>query len=250
MPISKSRLLSASLFGLLLGFVLLPLSAAAQTTAPNEWTWMGGSSLSATGDLPGVYGTLGTPAAGNAPGSRYGAANWSDSAGNLWLFGGYGYDSTGVGGYLDDLWEFNSSTNQWAWMGGSNTIPPPTNSIYEQGLPGVFGTFQTPAAGNIPGSRSGAAAWTDSKGNFWLFGGYGFDSADHLGDLNDIWEFNPTTNVWTWMGGSSTNSGSCVGGGVCGQPGMYGILGKSASGNMPGGRQTIDRKSTRLNSSH
>ena len=40
------------------------------------------------GGQPGVYGTLGTPAAGNIPGGRLDAASWTDDNGNLWLFGG------------------------------------------------------------------------------------------------------------------------------------------------------------------
>ena len=33
-------------------------------------------------------------------------AGWVDSSGNLWLFGGLGFDSNGSPGYLNDLWEF------------------------------------------------------------------------------------------------------------------------------------------------
>src|SRR5271168_2966610 len=72
------------------------------------------------------------------------------------------------------------------------------------GMPGVYGILDTPAAGNQPGGREGAAYWTDSKGNFWLFGGEGFDSTGTAGDLNDLWEFNISTGYWAWMGGSST----------------------------------------------
>ena len=219
----------------LFAFLAMSLPSAAQTTAPNEWTWMGGSSLSASGDQPGVYGTLGAPGAGNAPGGRTSAVSWTDNKGNLWLFGGYGYDSARVWGYLDDLWEFNSSTDQWAWMGGSSTLPTP-GGLVNEGLPGVYGTLQTPARGNIPGSRTGASGWTDTKGNLWLFGGFGFDSASHQGHLNDLWEFDPSTGEWAWMGGSSTLPPSC--GSLCGAPGVYGALGTPAAGNIPGGRQT------------
>ena len=45
---------------------------------------------------PGVYGTLGTPAAGNVPGGRFGAVSWTDSSGHLWLFGGLGHDASGA----------------------------------------------------------------------------------------------------------------------------------------------------------
>jgi hypothetical protein len=48
------------------------------------------------------------------------------------------------------------------------------------GVPGVFGTLGTPAAGNTPGGSQYASAWTDSSGNFWLFGGYGTEAAKAL----------------------------------------------------------------------
>jgi uncharacterized repeat protein (TIGR02543 family) len=66
-------------------------------------TWVSGSS---SRNQPGGYGTRGVAAGSNVPGSRYGAISWIDGSGNLWLFGGYGYDSAGNLGYLNDLWEF------------------------------------------------------------------------------------------------------------------------------------------------
>jgi hypothetical protein len=80
-----------------------------------EWTWMSGSD---THDQPGTYGTQGTPAPDNTPGAREGAATWIDTTGNFWLFGGMGLDSTGTGGYLNDLWKYTGG--EWTWMSGSN----------------------------------------------------------------------------------------------------------------------------------
>jgi len=186
--------------------------------ATSEWTWVSGSSTVPAfgGGQPGVYGTLGTPAAGNVPGGRIEAVSWTDGEGHLWLFGGEGYDSTGMYSYLNDLWEFDPATSEWTWMGGSN--------IGQQ--TGVYGTLGTPAAGNIPGARYGAVSWTDSNGRLWLFGGDGWDSTGSLGPLNDLWVFDPSTSEWTWMGGSSTAN----------QRGAYGTLGTPAAGNAPGSR--------------
>jgi len=44
------------------------------------------------------------------PGARSSFSSWIDSSGNMWLFGGYGYDSSGDLGYLNDLWQYNPST--------------------------------------------------------------------------------------------------------------------------------------------
>ena len=209
--------------------------------AIEEWTWMGGAtSFSLIGGESGSYGTLGTP--GGYPGGRYSAASWTDSDGNFWLFGGFGFGSAVSElrdeGYLNDLWKFNPAAKEWTWMGGSNTASgdsaggdPAAGEGY-QGTPGVYGTLGTPAAGNTPGARQYASSWTDIHGNLWLFGGSGADSTGNEGDLNDLWEFNPSTGLWAWMGGSSTSSD----GNVNGQPGVYGTLGTPASGNVPGGR--------------
>jgi len=186
--------------------------------ATNEWTWMGGSSNlnGGTNTGAGVYGTLGTFAAGNLPPGRSGAVTWTDSKGTLWLFGGQGSDSTGGGGVFNDLWEFNPSTNEWAWVAGAKTV----------NQRGVYGTLGTGAAGNVPGGRNSAVGWTDGKGDLWLFGGAGLDSAGTQASLNDLWEFNPSTNQWTWVGGPNT----------AGQPGVPGKLRTPAAGNIPAAR--------------
>jgi N-acetylneuraminic acid mutarotase len=213
------------------------------TSALGVWAWMSGSSTiptcSSPGQtcaIPGVYGTLGIPAAANTPSGRAYSATWTDKSGNLWLFGGEGFDTAGTydDAQLNDLWEFTVSTGEWAWMGGSNTVGPPN-----YGFPGVYGTLGTPAASNIPGGRALANTWTDPSGNFWLFGGAGIDSAGVYNGLNDLWKFNPSTMKWTWMSGSSVaGPAGCQQTNTCGQPGVYGTLGTPAVGNVPGGRQS------------
>jgi hypothetical protein len=91
-----------------------------------EWTWMGGSDTAPNFGLPGVYGTLGIADAANIPGGRQQSASWRDSAGNLWLFGGYGVDSTGASGQLDDLWKYDVGAGQWTWISGTNVAPAST----------------------------------------------------------------------------------------------------------------------------
>jgi hypothetical protein len=159
MPTRKRRLLSGSLRASALFLVCVSLSARAQTTVSDEWTWMGGSnSASNNAGQLGVYGTLGTAAAGNIPGGTFWASSWTDRNGNLWLFGGAGNtvgNGNSTGGYSNGLWEFRPSTNEWAWMAGTN--------IANQ--PGVYGTLGTPAAANFPGARTSAETWTDKSGN-------------------------------------------------------------------------------------
>jgi N-acetylneuraminic acid mutarotase len=204
--------------------------AFAQT---DEWTWMDGNSTWANG-RPGVYGTLGTAAALNIPGGRSFGVSWTDSNGHFWLFGGNGIDANGTTGFLNDLWEYDPAAHDWVWKRGSNAIANTCIQITGTtfcGEPGVYGTLDSPAAGDTPGGREWATGWVDSSGHLWLFGGWGFDSAGTLGFLNDLWEFDPSTNEWTWMGGSSTVPAL-----FDGQPGVYGALETPAPTNYPGSR--------------
>jgi len=41
----------------------------------------------------------------NVPGARYGSFSWIDVSGELWLFGGSGYDASGSWNDLNDLWK-------------------------------------------------------------------------------------------------------------------------------------------------
>ncbi len=238
------RTLPRQLFPFVLLRILLLLAAFAGFGAAHaqsgQWTWMGGSATLGSNcyfvgnnqvcGQPGIYGSLRMPSAGNIPGSRGGAAAWTDRDGKFWLFGGWGFDAGGASLVnLDDLWEFDPSTNEWAWMGGSSTAGD------KGGRPGVYGKLGTPAAGNIPGSRGYGVAWTDDSGDFWLFGGYGYDADGSIGFLNDLWEFAPSTKEWTWMSGSRTLP-SCGFPKYCGQPSVFGTKGSPAAANVPGGR--------------
>jgi hypothetical protein len=176
-----------------------------------QWTWMQGSSV---GNQSGNYGTQGTSAVTNTPGGRFNAMSWTGPTGDLWLFGGDALDSTGAPGYLNDLWKY--SAGQWTWMQGSNV-----------GLqPGVYGTQGTASATNVPGGREQSFTWTDASGNFWLFGGNGYDSQGNRGFLNDLWKY--SNGQWTWVAGSN----------LINQPGVYGTQGMASPDNVPRARNS------------
>jgi hypothetical protein len=172
----------------------------------------------------GSYGTQDTAAPGDIPGARAGAVSWTDASGALWLFGGAGptvgggcnlYDPlcwAGTNAYFNDLWKY--SGGEWTWVSGSNTTDQS----------GKYGTQGVAAAGNVPGARYGGTSWRDANGNFWFFGGAGYDSAGNDGYLNDLWKY--SGGQWTWMGGSN----------VVNQMGLYGTQGTAAPNNIPGAR--------------
>ncbi len=179
---------------------------------------------------PGVYGTLGKSDAANFPGGRWSTANWADTSGNLWLYGGYGYDANGVLGLLNDLWEYDISNNQWTWMGGSSTLSSSRIRV-NHGLRNSAAVCRRKQTRLPLGKRQLA----DGGGHFWLFGGEGYYSVGVPGTFNDLWEFDPSRNEWAWMGGSDTAGNDC-GSGNCLQPGVYGTPGVPAAGNIPGSR--------------
>ncbi len=155
-----------------------------------NWNFEGGQ---ATGGNCFAYPTAVDQA--GTPSARSDSVSWIDSSGNFWMFGGYVADD--VTGFcpsadaFNDMWEYTPSTNTWVWQG------PLASSVQDQ--PGIYN-----GVGNAgtPGARYWSTGAQDAAGNFWMMGGYGFDSASNEGYLNDLWEWNGTT--WTWMSGSST----------------------------------------------
>jgi N-acetylneuraminic acid mutarotase len=177
-----------------------------------NWTWVSGMDTSVR---KGTYGTRGVTSPSNVLGSRVGALTWIDSGGNLWLFGGYGWDSLGsITGELNDLWKFDGTN--WTWMNGYNT----------RNHSGQYGTLGAADPTNLPGTRDSSVTWVDKSGNFWLFGGYGIDFSLGWSDLNDAWKYDGTN--WTWMGGGQAVE----------QPGVYGTRGTSSPSNIPGARDS------------
>jgi hypothetical protein len=137
-----------------------------------NWTWISGNSV---GDQNAYHGTKGVASPSNNPGSRYRPANWIDSNGNFWLFGGSFSNSNSlysyllveliISGYFNDLWKFDGE--EWVWAAGTNA----------SNQNGVYGENGIPDSNNIPGGRDLAVSWMDNFGNFWMFGGRGYDSS-------------------------------------------------------------------------
>jgi N-acetylneuraminic acid mutarotase len=182
-------------------------------SSSQTFTWMKGTNILFQA---GLYGTQGVSSPTNNPGSRHGAATWVDQQGNLWLFGGEGYDNTTTLCWLNDLWKFNPQTNEWTWIRGNTS----------GNQPGIYGVQALPSSSAQPGSREFPVSWTDAAGNFWLFGGDGFASTPTFGRLGDLWKYNPVSNQWTWMNGFT----------IVAQNGNYGTMGVASISNVPGAR--------------
>lgn len=171
-------------------------------------------------DANGRYGNLGLATDSNIPPPRSQATGkeWVES-GNLYLFGGNGKDSTGEVGLLNDLWVYTVSTNQWTWIGGSNT--------HSEG--GTYGTQGTGSTTNIPGSRRGGTTSVNrstSTTQFLFHGGFGFGLSGGAGHLSDLWQFTPSSLEWTYLAGTDQRN----------EVGSYPATHERVPGSYPGGR--------------
>ena len=177
--------------------------------ATNLETWIKGDSSSAVRP---IYGSIGVADAANRPGERRGSGGWTDNNGNLWLFGGNSEQLADVPfeTVLGDLWKYNIAAGQWTWIKGLNSQT------------GTYGTKGVAAPGNLPGSRENPTTWTEGN-NLWLFGGRRF-----FGGYNDLWKYDITSGMWTWMHGGNTSIPVAV----------YGTQGVANSANTPGPRQS------------
>lgn len=95
------------------------------------------------------------------PGSVYNPSEWTDpESGNLYLFGGYGYDTSSARGYAANMWSFDVKNNKWALSNPSGVVG---SALYA-------GSYFT--APNYPSGRIGAYNWVDKQGNLWMYGGF------------------------------------------------------------------------------
>jgi hypothetical protein len=136
---------------------------------------------SSTPPAAGHYGIQGVAGPANHPGARAGASAWSDAAGRLWLFGGFGMEGDQAGepeaGSLSDAWSFNPATGDWTWEAGPPTLRQPE----------IHAASGVPAPANRPGARTGAAAWFQPKTGAWIFGGSFTGTSGATEPLNDQW---------------------------------------------------------------
>ena len=151
-------------------FLIVFISVSFCSFGQGSWTWVWGpqSSTGASSAGQGVF------APSNFPEGRYAATCWTDPQGDFWRYGGAGAD----------LWQYDPLINQWALMHGSLAA----------GANPVYGTQGIAAATNTPGEATfGNPGWVDSQGNLWLYS---------TGFSDDLWKYDTSTDMWTWMKGS------------------------------------------------
>ncbi|WAC39020.1 kelch repeat-containing protein [Pedobacter sp. SL55] len=177
---------------------------------PN-WEFIKGYSTSGNFSIDGQQGV---PSVNNRMGLRETAASWK--IGNkIYFFGGFGYGADRTSDNLADLWSYDLTTLEWTWLKGGTSVSKS----------GIYGNKGEAAASNRPGARQSPVAWTNG-GKLYLFGGYGLTEGIAINYLNDLWEYDPATNNWTWLKGEKEHN----------QPGIYGVKGTYDASNQPGAR--------------
>lgn len=181
--------------------------------ATGQWSWISGSSST---NQNGVYGTKGISSSSAIPGARQAGVSWTGNDGKFYLFGGDGWPYAGPASYLNDLWSYDPTTNEWVWISGSDTTFDVSN----------YGTLGIESSSNMPSARQMSISMLGSDGNLWMMGGWGA-SGINFGRLNDLWKFDLKTQNWTWMGGSSSVDASST----------YGSIGVADANNYLGARR-------------
>ncbi len=135
------------------------------------------------------------------PGGRNRMASTVDKNGNIWMYGGlYKNKYTNEIYARSDLWMYNPKSKKFTYFGESG------------------GSADKPAA------RYRTRAWVDDSNNFWMYGG-AIDNNYSTYSYNDLWKFNTTTKVWTFIKGNKNSlyCRNCPNGVYPATPGTSGV---------------------------
>jgi gliding motility-associated-like protein len=94
----------------------------------------------------------------------------------------------------NELWEYNMSTGFWTWHGGGAT----PGAYYYYGTKGVASSSNWP-----PGNDATTSKWVKGKKCYFVGG---LDQQPSNGILSELWEYDVSTGLWTWLNGESRAS--------------------------------------------
>jgi hypothetical protein len=128
----------------------------------NLWTLVSGDN---TSGVAGVYGTEGVAAAANKPGARYGRGMAVDASGDFWLFGGADGSTSAL---YNDLWVYNPSVGQWAWVGGGSSFND-NNDLFKWSTYNPLSLSEIELQGQHVGAANDLSWNTDGENNTTYF---------------------------------------------------------------------------------
>lgn len=112
----------------------------------------------------------------------------------VYIFGGYGRDSASTLGLLSDMWRYNITSQNFAYLSGSTFV----NDGGTVGGLGVFSSNYTPPARRSYGAN---LVYLSSKNSLYLFGGSNGNGLTSC-IYNDLWQYSLTSNQWAFLNGS------------------------------------------------
>lgn len=138
-----------------------------------------------------VYDERGVSNSLNVPSARYGAQMLAATNGHLWLMGG-----RDEGHSKADVWSFDPFRGWWTFEAGrTDSVTPYTND---------YGVFRIPSMNNtMPGRSFFAAAIDPHAAVIYMSGGQSDDISSNDA-LADVWSFNISSKLFTWIGGTTT----------------------------------------------
>ncbi|MFP3596360.1 T9SS type A sorting domain-containing protein [Chryseobacterium sp. SIMBA_029] len=160
------------------------------------------------------YGTIGVENNTNFPPAVLNPSYWKDNAGNFWMFGGEVKDSeyylsgnVDYRAWVNTLWKYNPTTNNWTWMRGKNPLSYTLNVNSTNSVPfnpGYYGNKNVTSDKNMPSSRNRSIFWKQNNELFFA-NGEGYLSGNPL-RYTDVWKYDIASNNFTWIGGRTASS--------------------------------------------
>lgn len=164
----------------------------------NIWTWVAGfDSFNIKANTPDSLKTHLKYM--SSPLSKF--QKWTDSLGNLWLCG-VAYLPSSL--FLITKFDINTLELEVVYV---------QDDLYSRG------TIRLASPSNRPSITIRPTTWTMGQ-SAYVFGGYTLN-----GQCNELWKFDMTTKLWTWLGGHSENETS--------YNYNYGVKGNATSSNWP-----------------
>ncbi len=169
------------------------------------------------------YGPQGEASAQSMPGARYIPVTWKDASGNLWLFGGFGNDSSGTTGELNgplEVFALERRVDLGLAVPARSARRGSTAHKMSRPLRICHRDAIRQPVGRTTRATFGYLAVKGSTAPQAFF---------HR--LNDLWRYSPSSGEWTWIAGSNTFDAT----------GVYGTQGVPAATNVPGARAAAYR---------
>jgi len=149
---------------------------------------------------PGLYGyytALNEYSPKNCPGFKDVYLHWTTDH-SVFVYESIGYNEIFSGEHEKVrvmLWEFDIETMLW------RCVQDKIGTDISHGTKGVA------SPSNFPGIRKRSPTWTDEDNNLWLFCGEPIDTWYVGPDYIDLWKFDTSTQLWTFVNGEFSQDG-------------------------------------------